>query len=331
MTRETRTTDRSRGPHASFVGLATVIACLVTGCSSQASDPGSSLTEIVVPADEGPAPPAGTTCVGACPRGQICVAEKCRYRVSSAAGETLATAGLGQLAVGDHAGALESFDQAVAAFQGAEAPIPPEVLCGAAKAALRLASDAETREAAAQRSDACFRGSLPSDPLRAEVQTALSRLRFDGLDMAAFDDETPRERFFTLEPTRPTMDAIEIALSFGESEEPGFEELTAQLRAEASQRAIAECFIADWESRHERSVRGDFLLKLRTQMRDMGDYDVYEPQIEVVQAQAEAGAEAGFSACVTAALATALAEEKPRMRRSISGWQEPFEVAVRVQ
>jgi hypothetical protein len=233
--------------------------------------------------------------------------------------------------VGDAAGALASFDQAIEAFTAAGVLVPPEVLCGAAKAALRVASDQETKESAARRADACFRGSLVGDPLRIEVQAMLSRLRFDGLEMSAFDSDEPAEAFFTQAPSRPTLDAVEVALSIGESEERGFTELREKLLSDAANHVIAGCFVEVWERTHERTKRADLLLRFRTRLRDMGDYDLYEPELEVIAGSGEGDASAdAFSTCLAENLATTLSEEVSSFRGSVSPWDEPFEIAVRL-
>jgi hypothetical protein len=313
--------------------VALLLAPLALGSECDRRDDGGGAITIVDPAeDESPPPPAGSTCTGSCPRGQVCVGGVCRYLRASATGELLATSAAAQLELGDVDGALESYDRAAEAYRAAETEVPPEVLCGAALAALRHAGagDREAREAAAARSDACFRASLPGYGLRREVQAALSRLRFDGLDVGAFDEPEPPTRFFSQEPTRPTTDAVEIAISFGESEESGFTELSQRLRDEASQRIISECFATEWQRTHERTLRADLLLKFRTRLRDMGDYDLYEPQIEIVPASGETPASA-FATCIATGLNAATVEDLPRFRRQISPWQEPFEVGVRVQ
>lgn len=312
----------------------------LAACGNQVTDPGNDPGaddgfNVAAPADEGPPPPAGGTCSGRCPAGQLCVEGSCRYRAPSAAGEILAAGAAGQLAVGDVAGALSSYDRAIEAYQAANAPVPPEVLCGAAKAALRVATpqegqgSLESREAGATRADACFRGSLPGAPLRLEVQGMISRLRFDGLDMNAFDQGQPATEFFTLEPTRPTLDAIEVALSIGNSDERGFEELTEALRSETAHHAIATCFVAEWERSHERQGRADLLMRYQTRLRDMGDYDIYQPEVEIIAGSGDG--EAGpFAACLAENLGTTLTEGLTNLRGSTSHWEEPFEISVRV-
>jgi hypothetical protein len=178
-----------------------------------------------------------------------------------------------------------------------------------------------------RRADACFRGSLPTDALRADVLASVSRLRYDGLDMALFDRAEPPERFFTREPSRPTVDAIEIALDLPDRDSAGYADVGEQLRGEAARRAIADCFVQDWEIHHQRSVHASLVLAFETRMRDMGDYDVFEPVLEV---RATSLAQDGFEPCTAAALTEAM-RGALRIGRSVSAWQAPFDVGARLQ
>ncbi len=299
---------------------ALLAAVLAAGCGNQVNGQAPAQETI----DEGPPPPAGSTCTDRCPHGQLCVEGHCRYRQSSTAGEIQAAGAAAQLAVGDAAGALASYELALEAFAAAEVAVPPEVLCGAAKAALRVATNQETKEAAARRADACFRGSLPGDPLRVEVEAMISRLRFDGLDMGAFDRAEPADAFFTQAPSRPTLDAVEVALSIGDSEERGFTELSERLLGESAHHAIAGCFVEEWERTHERQQHANLLLKFQTHLRDMGDYDLYTPEVEVVAGSGEGESEAdAFATCLAEHLATAVGADLSSFRGSVSAWEEP--------
>jgi hypothetical protein len=229
---------------------------------------------------------------------------------------------------GDYDGALETFGEAMAAFETADAPVPPHVACGAALAALRMrgASDEAAREIAAKQADRCFRSSLPGDPLRVQVQAAVARMRFDGIDLRLFDQPSPPERFFTLEPTRPTADAIDLTLDLPDSEERGFELLRESLLSEEARHAIGSCFVQDWEQRHERSVEADLVLKYATQLRDMGDYDLFVPQVEITT---PGESQAGFGPCLARSLSEVL---RPGPRGAgVMSWQESFSVRASVR
>lgn len=269
----------------------------------------------------------GASCAGRedCPSEQVCVEHRCRHRETSVAGEILATAAQGQLEAGDWEGAVRTYDQAIEHFEAANAPVPPEILCGSAALMLRTATDADGRERGARRADACFRASLPGTPAREEVRRALARLRFEGLDTALFDRAEPAERFFTQEPSRPTVDALAIDVQFPDSQEPGAQQLREQLAAEAAHRAIADCFVSDWELRHERQAHASLIVRYSTRLHDMGTYDVYEPEVSFEKTTV---AEDGFEPCVARALGSAVTA--PRASRSVS-WQTSLEITARVQ
>ncbi|NCQ59817.1 MAG: hypothetical protein GW913_03995 [Myxococcales bacterium] len=272
--------------------------------------------------------PSGTSCAGRsdCAGEQVCVSGVCRFRHVSVKGEILTTAARAQLDTGDVSGAVRTYDQVLEAYESQEAPVPAEVLCGAAGAALRAAETPEEREVAARRADACFRGSLPGDESRMVVQRAVSRLRYDGLDLSLFDQDQPASHFFTEDPSRPTVDAVEIALELPDRDMAGYEPVRTTLQSEDATRAIAGCFIRDWESRHERSASAPLTIDLTSHLRDMGDYDVYTGQVTLTPT---GGAEGGFVGCLAEAL-TALFENGPRLARSIS-WREEIEVTTRLR
>jgi hypothetical protein len=273
---------------------------------------------------------AGATCAGTpdCPSDQVCVSKRCQYQHTSVAGEVLASAGAAQLEAGDFPGAVRTFDEAIDAFSQAEAPVPPVVLCSAAIAAMQEGSSPDARERAARRADACLRGSLPGDTKRAKVLEALTRLRYEGLDPRLFDQPEPAERFFTKEPSRPTVDAIDITFQFPETDERGFTEVLQVLKGEEARRAISDCFIQDWDLRHERRVSAALLLKFRSTMRDMGTYDVFRPEAEVTQTTL---AQDGFEPCVAGALTAMLPDALPQNLGRRVQWQQPFEITARLQ
>ena len=270
---------------------------------------------------------AGTTCAGRddCPSDQVCVDHVCRHRETSIAGEILASAAEGQVVAGDFEGAIRTYDQAIEHFDTAHAPVPPDLLCASASLILRTARDADARERGARRADACFRASVPGMPARTEVRRAVARLRFEGLDTALFDRAEPAERFFTQEASRPTVDALAIDVELPESEEPGVQQVREQLTGETAHRAIAECFVSDWELRHERSAHANLVIRYSTRLHDMGTYDSYEPEIRVEKTTV---AEDGFEPCVARALSAAITA--PRAGRVVA-WQTNLELTARVQ
>lgn len=287
------------------------------GCPQQQKDPG-------------PPPPAGSSCqtLQQCPGEQVCTDGRCRYRQTSAAGEVLAVAARDQFEQSDLAGAVRTYDKALEAYEEAKAPLPPKVVCGAATAALKEAGSEPARERAAKRADACLRNSMPGDPHRTEVLEALAKLRYEGLALKAFDAAKPADRFFTKEPQRPTVDAVQIALDLPDSDEPVFEEIAKALRGSEASRKIADCFIKYWEQNHKRQVNGSLVLDFKAELRDMGYYDLYEPQIDV-----KAGEQNGnkFTTCSAKALSKLLKDTGPKnVGRSVE-WKQAFEVAARVQ
>lgn len=271
---------------------------------------------------------SGATCDGtpSCPRGQVCSGGLCRHRRTSVRAEALASAAEAQRLAGDSEGALTSFEEALGAYVEAQVPAPAEVACSAALLALRYYDTPEERERGARFADRCFRASLPGNTQRVEVLRAVGRLRYDGLALDGFDQPTAPERFFSREPSRPTVDAVELALSLPESSDPGYAEVREALRTEDATRIVADCFIQDWELRHQREARASLLLKLETRMRDMGTYDLYEGAFTVEKTSLDVD---GFEPCLAAGLTAYLAESGVRVGRS-ARWQIPFEVAAQL-
>lgn len=230
------------------------------------------------------------------------------------------------MAAGDYVGALHTFEEALAAFTEADVPMPPQVACGAAVAALRLTEDEASRERAALAADRCFRNSPPGFLMREEVQSRVAMFRFDGIDLTLFDAPEPPQAFFVEEPTRPTADAIQISIDLPASTVTGFEELQEALLGEPARVTISSCFVKDWERHHERSVTAALVLRFRTRLKDMGDYDVFAPEIAVT-----AGTEAPgpFEACLAEGLTDTL-QPGPRVGRTVTAWQEAFNVQTSV-
>jgi len=269
-------------------------------------------------------PPAGATCSGRddCTSDQVCVEGRCRYRATSVSGEILAAAAHAQGATGDWGGAIETYQASFARFHEQDAPIPPSVVCAAAELTLRSASDPEGRERGARQADLCFRTTVPAHPARQGVMQALARLRYEGLDISLFDAEEPAERFFTQDPSRPTVDVVETEIEMPELEPPkrSHAAVSERLESEDGRRTIAECFVQDWENRHESSAMAELVIRHTTRLQDMGSYDVYVPQIEI---EGSTGAEEGFEHCLAQGL-PGLFDPNARGARG-----EPWSQAVR--
>ncbi|MEM9070060.1 MAG: hypothetical protein AAGE52_16250 [Myxococcota bacterium] len=268
--------------------------------------------------------PAGASCAGRrdCAGDQVCVESRCRHRRTTVRGEVLAAAASAQRAGGDSRSALETYEQAMNAFEQAGAPVPPEVLCGAALTALAFRDSPPEQERGARSADLCFRGSLPGDPLREEVLRRVAALRYDGLSLAAFDENTPPDEFYSEEPSRPAADAVRVETTLsGASDQQGLTMVRETLTGDDARRAIAECFVQAWEQNHQRSARGSLLLKFTTRLRDMGAYEIYVGQIEVIKTDES---DDGFEACSARTLSSLL-EDGPRLSRP-SIWQLPFDV-----
>lgn len=275
--------------------------------------------------------PAGATCSGRddCTSDQICVEHRCAYRTTSVAGEILAAAAEAQARAGNWDGAIESYDAAFREFEARGAPVPPEIACAAAELMLRTGTDPETRERGAQRADLCFRHTVPNHPARTEVRRALARLRFDGLELGRFDQEDPAARFFTQEPSRPTLESVVVDIEMPDLKPRQPAEHTAVrqlLQSETGTGAIAECFIQDWETNHRPSAEATVRLSFSTRLRDMGTHDVYEPQLDVVPMTT---AEDGFEPCLARAL-PAIVQLPKRSGRSES-WDQTVRITAQVR
>lgn len=316
-------------PSPTWVSLA--IACSIA-CSSACFGPAQpapapeSTEEGETHASAAISNAAGSTCGGRsdCAADQACVAQVCRYRRTSAAGEVLATAAEHQRESGDDHAAHETYQLALSAYDSAHAPVPPDVICGAALAALALRESPEDRERGARAAHRCLHGALPGHAMRTEVVRVLAGMRYEGLSLSALDEAEP-EAFFTEATTRPTLDAIEVTIRVSEGNAAaGYDQVEPKLSGEAARRGIAECFVQDWEQRHGREARASLLLKLTTRLRDLGNFEIYMGRVEVHQTTEQEG----FEGCVARVL-TALVEEGPRLTRAAI-WQLPIEVRARL-
>ncbi|MBX3272570.1 MAG: hypothetical protein KF729_20085 [Sandaracinaceae bacterium] len=274
--------------------------------------------------------PAGSACSGRddCPSDQSCVDARCEYRATSVSGEILAAAAAAQEQAGDWDGAIETYQAALTRFSEASAPVPPRIVCAAADLTLRSARNAEARERGARAADQCFRAAVPGHPARAPVQRALARLRYEGLEIALFDADVPPERFFTQEPSRPTVDVVEVEIAMPDLEPASRSHagVRERLQSDEGRRAVADCFVQDWEVRHEGAASAELVLRYSVRLRDMGSYDVFEPQLAF---ERTTRAEDGFEAC----LARSLPELFGANQRGTRGepWNQAVRFAARVQ
>lgn len=271
-------------------------------------------------------PAAGATCSGRddCTSDQVCVEGRCRFRATSVAGEVLASAAAAQVEAGDWEGAIETYEQSFGAFRDHDAPVPPEVACRAAELTLRSATDPAARERGARQADLCFRTTVAGHPLRDAARRALARLRYEGLEIALFDENEPAERFFTQEPSRPTVDVVQVEIQMPDlepSEPSSHTAVRGTLQGEDGRRSIAECFVQDWELRHEPTATAELVFRYSTSLRDMGTYDIYVPNVVVEQVTT---GEDGFEACLHRAL-PGLFDPNNRSMRG-----EPWNQAVRI-
>ncbi|MCB9596296.1 MAG: hypothetical protein H6719_26475 [Sandaracinaceae bacterium] len=273
---------------------------------------------------------AGSTCAGRedCASDQICVSGTCRFRQTSVSGEILAAAAAGQEQTGDWDGAIETYQAAFARFREADAPVPPRIACTAAELTLRSARDPEARERGARQADLCFRTAVVGHPARVPVQRALARLRYEGLEIALFDAEEPAERFFTQEPSRPTVDVVQVDVQMPDLEpEPRSHTAIRDLvDGEDGRRMIAECFVQDWEVRHESEASAEVVVRYSTRLRDMGSYDTYEPQIAVERTST---AEDGFEPCLARSLPDLFGANHRAGRAD--PWNQAIRISARIQ
>ena len=310
-----------------FKRWSSLVLLVAGGCNGPAQTPHLGASPVSAQSESGaPVARPGTTCGGQldCGEGLLCVEHHCRHAATSVAGEILASSAESLAQAGDWEGAIRAYGDAQHAYEAAHAPVPAEISCQHATLILSTATDTATREAGAHQADACFRASVPGFAPREEVRRAVARLRFQGLDVALFDQATPAERFFTQEQSPPTVDAVTATLEMPTEEQPNIGDLREQLAADMSKHAVAECFIQDWEVRHERDARASLVMRYATRMRDMGDYDSYVPELTVSHTELN---DDGFGPCVARALTANLTA--PRSGRVVA-WQITLDVAAHI-
>lgn len=263
-----------------------------------------------------------------CAPEDACIELRCRPSKSSAAGEILAATGAAHTRLGHHAEAAREYAAAVDAYRKHGAAVPADTLCALASASLRGAKTNEARELAAKQADECLRASHFGMPERSTTVHLLSELRVEGLDPAHFDEQQPATVFLTARPERPKADSIEIEIDLPERDTPGFSELTSALHTPTARDMVSRCFLEDWEARRQNRAEATLRLKLTTRMKDMGDYDAFEPTLEVTR-DPDAGAAVNatpFTDCVLRGVQTALGPG-PKLNRVVA-WEERLHVVA---
>lgn len=252
--------------------------------------------------------------------------QRCRPTNTSATGEILAAIAATAASQNQHASAIRNYGAAIEAFRKRGAPVPAELICDLASASLTGAATREARELAAQHADQCLRAAPNGLPNRTKVVQELAALHIEGLDPTHFDAPQPASVFFTAEPDKPRADAVEIEMDFPTRDVPGFADLTAGLRAASVRDSVSQCFIADWETRRQNRAEANLGLKFTTRMRDMGDYDAFEPSVEVTlkATAAEPATGTPFGNCVMRGVQSALGTG-PKLNRVVA-WEENVRV-----
>ncbi|MCS6858290.1 MAG: hypothetical protein NZM37_11310 [Sandaracinaceae bacterium] len=271
--------------------------------------------------------PSGLSCEASrdCPKEQLCIERQCRFEKGSVAGEILLASARTLAQKGEFRAAKEAYAQAKEAFEKEEAPPPPELLCEQAALWLGTASDGLGFENGASFAYDCFRHSLPGSPLRGAVERELARFRSQGLDVSLFDRPSKPERFFTLPPSLPNPDSVAVSVELEGENQPGLGDMRGQLGQASLRNQIANCFLQLWSQKREQEARALFNLRFTVRLRDMGDYDLFEPSLELAKAS---DSEGSFEACVAQAITQSLTP--PRIQRVVS-WQLPLRVHARMR
>lgn len=275
-------------------------------------------------------PPSGATCMSTldCAPEDVCIEQHCRQTATSATGEILAAGAATLARQSEHAAAVRGYTGAIDAYRKRGAKVPSELLCAFAAASLRGAATREARELAAQQADQCLRSSHPGSSERTTVVHLLSEQRVEGLDPAHFDEQRPATSFFTAEPDKPKLDTVEIEIDLPERDAPGFAELTAGLRAPDVRTMVSRCYVSDWEQHRQNRAEVALRIKFTVRMRDMGDYDAFEPSLEITREPAPGSTLAPgiFADCVMRGIQSTLAPG-PKLNRVVS-WEERLRVVA---
>lgn len=317
-----------------MVGIAALAACNPQAAGhSEAS--GRAQAAVDRPADGFDAPaeprsdqpmPSGSSCVSHrdCVGEQVCVEGICQYRRTSVAAETLAIAAARLRDAEELKESVRAYRAAVGAYRAVSAPVPAHVSCAFAEASLLAATDAKEREAAAHQADDCFRNSLPGDPNRTRALGAVAKMRYDGLALARFDDERPAERFFTDQPTRPTIDSLSLVIA---PDATGAlpPKVAEKLVDSSVRRAVGRCFVTSWEAKRGREADAELILRQVTHPENVRGNAVFRASLraEVLESNPPS-----FGSCLSATLPAAL-EATPHQVQNTS-WQVSLRIGARL-
>jgi len=316
-------------PRHALSPLAALLTLGLVGCDFH---PGNRESDPVFTSDEeGSATPPripGATCGGPsdCASDQVCLEATCVGARTSVKAELLAAAAAQQTEAGDAAGAAASYQEAIEAYEAAEITPPGAVLCRAAQSILSVTQQAEGRERAARMADRCLRQTLPGDHLRGRVIAALGRMRYDGLNLAAFDLPEPPATFFTETPARPDPNRVRVTIEVAPLESSSFAPIITALEGEAAQAAAQDCFLQDWEVRHEQQAAASFQVRFSSRLRDMGSYDAYPAELELVQ---QSLAQEGFEPCLSRVLPAVV--ELPNSLGRVVSYETTMTVSATLQ
>ncbi len=271
------------------------MAITTTGCPRRAPQPPANAPEQA--AQRAPhVSPDGASCTSRpdCGSGQVCVANVCRYRTTSAPGEVLATAADNAMSAGDTETAVRSYRDAIRAFDEAGAPVPGALYCTAANAALSVATTADQREATKRDIEGCLRGTLPGDANRQGIVRTLARLRHRGLEIARLGASANGAgvTLFRAAEGAPTIESVHVQVHLPQG--PGLGETLHKIFAEDESTArIKRCFITELGQRPENRATARFRLTYNTNASTIG-------------IAASTTAASGFDACVRTSLAEAV-------------------------
>lgn len=222
-----------------------LVIALVVGCDSRAtaSDPA------------GRAEPRSReyeTCSASaqCQDELRCFDQVCRRVARSTVGDYYAAAGSLARARGDLEGALAAYMQALAHYDAAKVPLPPEIDCdyGAALAAARARK--EHAELAARVLHRCVLAVPAASRLRDRALADLATLSEAGLDPVLLGANKTADLYLTRAPQRPATDRLTVAVT--PTPQPTGKSY-ALIPEKIAEPEIRAALIACWEAHHAAS------------------------------------------------------------------------------